>query len=151
MPQKRVNTMDQSHPHPWTFAELQVGQQAQRTWLVSNATIEAFAEVSGDTNRVHLDDTYAAGTMFKGRIAHGMLTAGYISAVLANQLPGPGTIYLSQDLRFKAPVRPGDEVTVQVSVRELLAEKKRVVLDTVARVGDKVVAEGTAVVMPPMA
>lgn len=138
------------NPHPWTFAELQVGQQAQRSWLVTDATIEAFAAVTGDTNRVHLDDAYAAATPFKGRIAHGMLTAGFISAVLANQLPGPGTIYLSQDLRFKAPVRPGDNVTVHVSVRELIAEKKRVVLDTVARVGDLVVAEGTAVVLPPM-
>lgn len=133
----------------YSFDDLHVGQQATRTWTVDNATIEAFAAVTGDHNRVHLDDEFAKATPFKGRIAHGMLTAGYISAVLANQLPGPGTIYLSQDLRFRAPVRPGDQLTVQVTVRELLAEKRRVVLETVAKVGDKVVAEGTAVVLPP--
>lgn len=135
--------------HPYPFEELRVGQQASRTWTVDDATIEAFAAVTGDHNRVHLDDAFASATPFKGRIAHGMLTAGYISAVLANQLPGPGTIYLSQDIRFRAPVRPLDEVTVQVTVRELVAEKRRVVLDTVARVGDRVVAEGTATVLPP--
>ena len=139
----------QPEQHPYSFDELQVGQQASRTWTVSTATIEAFAAVTGDHNRAHLDEAYAQTTTFKGRIAHGMLTAGYISAVLANQLPGPGTIYLSQDLRFRAPVRPGDQVTVQVTVRELLAEKRRVVLETVAKVGEKVVAEGTAVVLPP--
>ena len=139
----------QPEQHPYSFDELQVGQQASRTWTVSTATIEAFAAVTGDHNRAHLDEAYAQTTPFKGRIAHGMLTAGYISAVLANQLPGPGTIYLSQDLRFRAPVRPGDQVTVQVTVRELLAEKRRVVLETVAKVGEKVVAEGTAVVLPP--
>ena len=135
--------------HPYPFDELEVGQQASRTWTVDAAAIEAFAAVTGDHNRVHLDEEFAQSTPFKGRIAHGMLTAGYISAVLANQLPGPGTIYLSQDLRFRAPVRPGDQVTVTVTVRELVAEKRRVVLDTVARVADKVVAEGTATVLPP--
>ncbi len=131
------------------FSQLAVGQQAERTFEVSDATLAAFAEVSGDHNRVHLDQEYAEHTPFRGRIAHGMLTAGYISAVLANQLPGNGTVYLSQELKFRAPVRPGDRVTVQVTVRELHADKQRVVLQTQAFVGDKMVVDGTATVLPP--
>ncbi|MBI5609302.1 MAG: MaoC family dehydratase [Deltaproteobacteria bacterium] len=131
------------------FSDLTVGQQAERTFEVSGATLAAFAEVTGDHNRVHLDQAYAEQTPFRGRIAHGMLTAGYISAVLANQLPGNGTVYLGQELKFRAPVRPGDRVTVRVTVRELQADKQRVVLQTQAFVGDKLVVDGTATVLPP--
>ena len=90
----------------------------QRT--VSEADIVAFANVSGDKNPVHLDEDYAAKTMFKGRIAHGMLTAGYISAVFGMEMPGPGAIYISQTLNFRAPVRIGDVVTAKVKVVELI-------------------------------
>ena len=132
-----------------SWSELQVGLSASRRWHVTDDLIAAFAAVTGDHNRVHLDEDYARTTPFRGRIAHGMLVAGFISAVLANDLPGPGTIYVSQQLSFRAPVRPGDEVEVLVQVTELQAERKRVVLRTTARVGDTVVAEGDAVVLPP--
>src|SRR5271170_4522447 len=90
--------------------DLSVGQSAARTRTVTEADIVAFAAVTGDENPVHMDEAYAAATPFKGRIAHGMLSAGYISAVLGVDLPGPGAIYLSQSLRFRRPVRIGDEV-----------------------------------------
>src|SRR5690606_22367234 len=98
---------------------------------------------------VHIDDEYAAGTPFKGRIAHGMLTAAFISAVLGAILPGPGAIYLSQTLRFKAPVRPGDTVRATVRVTAIDPPRRRVTLDTVCAVGGKVVVEGEALVMVP--
>jgi 3-hydroxybutyryl-CoA dehydratase len=100
-------------------------------------------------NPVHLDQEFAKNTMFKGRIAHGMLTASFISTVLGTKLPGPGCIYISQDLRFRAPVRVGDTVRAEVTVSEILRDKKRVVLLTKCTVGDRVVVDGTAVVMVP--
>ena len=99
------------------FDELRVGQTAEITRVVGAADIEAFAAVSGDNNPVHLDEAYARGTPFGGRIAHGMLAAAYISAVLGTELPGPGAIYLSQSLRFRRPVKIGDPVTARVTGR----------------------------------
>ncbi|MCA3734783.1 MAG: MaoC family dehydratase, partial [Phenylobacterium sp.] len=101
------------------FEDLAVGDSAGMTRIVTAAVIEAFAEVSTDSNPVHLDAAYAEGTIFKGRIAHGMLSGAYISAVIGMQLPGPGTIYLSQSLRFRRPVRLGDAVDVRVTVEAL--------------------------------
>src|ERR1041385_1489623 len=95
---------------------LNVGDKASRTTLITDEMIYAFADLTGDTNPVHLDDAYAAGTRFGRRIAHGMIAAGLISAALANDLPGPGTVYLSQTLQFKAPVYPGDTITTTVEV-----------------------------------
>lgn len=115
---------------------------------VTEADIVAFANVSGDKNPVHLDAAYAATTMFKERIAHGMLSAGYISAVFGMQLPGPGSIYVSQTLNFKAPVKIGDTVVTTVKVLELM-EKRRVKFDTVCSVGGKPVLAGEAVLMVP--
>ena len=129
--------------------DLAVGQAALFTKTVTDADIVLFAGISGDTNPVHLDQTYAEGTMFKGRIAHGMLTAAFISTVLGTRLPGPGAIYLSQGLRFKAPVRVGDTVTARVVVTEILPEKRRVLLQTQCLVGGKVVVDGEASVMVP--
>ncbi|KAF4516690.1 hypothetical protein B566_EDAN003440 [Ephemera danica] len=117
---------------------------------VTEADIILFSAVSTDINPVHLDEEYCKGTMFGGRIAHGMLSAGFISAVLANKLPGAGTIYLSQTLKFKAPVRPGDTVKATVTVREVNVEKNRVVLDTVCTVGGKTVIDGECLMMPPV-
>lgn len=108
-----------------------------------------FAGVSGDTNPVHLDEEFAASTMFGGRIAHGMLSAGLISAVFGTRLPGPGCIYLSQSLKFKAPVKIGDTVVARVTVKELKAEKRRAVFSTVCTVGDKVVMDGEAEILVP--
>lgn len=129
--------------------DLSVGQSAQLVRTVGEADIVAFAQVTGDTNPVHLDADYAAKTSFGGRIAHGMLSAGYISAVLGTALPGPGAIYLSQTLKFKRPVRIGDEVTAVVTISEINEAKAQVTLATVCKVGGKAVVDGEAVVMVP--
>ena len=117
--------------------------------VVNEGDLIAFAEVSGDRNPVHLDEAYAQTTQFKGRIAHGMLSAAYISAVLGTQLPGPGCIYLAQAMRFKRPVRIGDEVTTRATVTDIDQEKARVTFSTVCSVGGKAVVEGEATVMVP--
>ncbi|HUO21189.1 MAG TPA: MaoC family dehydratase [Caulobacteraceae bacterium] len=126
---------------------LTVGQSAERTFEITDARVRAFAEVSEDRNPVHLDETYAAGTMFKGRVAHGMLLGGFISAVLGQDLPGEGSIYLGQTLEFLHPVRIGDQVRVTVTVIE--AGRARARLQTLCRVGDVVVCQGEAAVVPP--
>lgn len=127
--------------------DLFVGQSASTAKTVTEADIILFSAVSTDVNPAHLDEAWAATTMFKGRIAHGMLSASFISAVLANKLPGPGTIYLAQNLKFKAPVRPGDTVKAVCTVKEIAVEKKRAVLTTNCYVGDTLVIEGEATVM----
>lgn len=116
---------------------------------VTDADICIFAGVSGDTNPVHLNDDYAKATMFKGRIAHGMFGASLISAVLGTKLPGPGCIYVSQNLRFKAPVRVGDTLIARATVKNLLPQKKFVEFDTVCTVDGKAVMEGEAILMVP--
>lgn len=127
---------------------LQPGDKASRTTIITDEIIRAFAALTGDTNPVHLDDDYAAGTRFGRRIAHGMIAAGLISAVLASDLPGPGTIYLSQTLQFKAAVFPGDSITTTVEVRHVRPDKPIVTLGTVCRNQDHVVVlEGEAVVL----
>ena len=127
--------------------DLTVGMSAETGKTITEADIVLFAGVSTDVNAVHLNEEFGKTTMFGGRIAHGMLSASLLSAVLGNRLPGPGTIYLAQSLRFRAPVRPGETVTAKVTVKEVVAEKGRVVLDTVCSVGDKVVIDGEATVM----
>ena len=127
--------------------DLTVGMSAEIGKTITEADIVLFAGVSTDVNAVHLNEEFGKTTMFGGRIAHGMLSASLLSAVLGNRLPGPGTIYLAQSLRFRAPVRPGETVTAKVTVKEVVAEKGRVVLDTVCSVGDKVVIDGEATVM----
>ncbi len=129
--------------------DLKIGQSDSYTKTVTQEDIVKFSEVSGDNNPVHLDQAFAEKTMFKGRIAHGMLSAGFISAVLGTKLPGQGAIYLAQTLKFKAPVRPGDTVTATATITEVVPEKKRAVLQTVCKVGDTVVLEGEATVMVP--
>lgn len=131
------------------FEDLSVGQSASFAKTVTEADILLFAAVSGDTNPVHIDAEFAATTLFKGRIAHGMLSAGFISAVLGTKLPGPGTIYLAQSLKFRAPVKLGDTVTATVTVATLDEAKKRATLTTVCTVGGKPVIEGEATVMVP--
>lgn len=129
--------------------DLSVGQSAERTHVVTEADIAAFAALSGDFNPVHMDEAFAATTPFKGRIAHGILSATYISAVLGETLPGHGAIYVEQALRFRRPVRIGDEVTARVTVTAIDADKARVSLDTVCLVGGKAVIEGEATLMVP--
>jgi 3-hydroxybutyryl-CoA dehydratase len=127
--------------------DLAIGMSAETTKTITDADIVLFAGVSTDFNAVHMDEEYARTTPFGGRIAHGMLSASLLSSVLGNQLPGPGVVYLSQSLRFRAPVRPGDTVHARVTVKEIIVEKSRVVLDTVCTVGDKVVIDGEATVL----
>ena len=129
--------------------DLSVGQSAERAHVVTAADITAFAQVSGDANPVHMDEAYAAATPFKGRIAHGMLSAGYISAVLGTRLPGPGAIYVSQSLSFRRPVRIGDAVTAEVKVTAIDAARGRVTFATGCVVAGKTVVEGEAVVVVP--
>ena len=127
---------------------LKPGDKASRTQTVSDEMVRAFAALTGDANPVHLDDAYAAGTRFGRRIAHGMIAAGLISATLANDLPGPGTVYLSQTLQFKAPVYPDETITATVEVKSVRPDKPIVTLSTVCtNQDDKVVLEGEAVVL----
>ena len=139
----------QGHIRGKFLEELDVGQSAQLVRTVGEADIVAFADVTGDTNPMHLDADYAATTSFGQRIAHGMLSAGYISAVLGTTLPGPGAVYLSQSLKFKRPVKIGDEVTAHVTVTEINEAKAQVTLSTVCKVNGKAVVDGEAVVMVP--
>jgi len=129
--------------------DLTIGLSASYGKTISEADIVLFAGVSGDTNPVHLDQTFAEKTPFKTRIAHGMLSAGFISTVIGTKLPGPGAIYMSQTLRFKAPVKIGDTVTATCTVTEIIPEKKSAVLQTICKVGDTVVIEGEALIMVP--
>lgn len=130
----------------YTVEALQVGQSASFSKTITEHDVYTFAGVTGDLNPAHINENYAQATQFHGRIAHGMLSAGLISAVIGMQLPGPGTIYLGQELSFRAPVRIGDTVTV----RSLNPERNRAELDTVCTNQDGVcVVTGTAKVMPP--
>jgi 3-hydroxybutyryl-CoA dehydratase len=131
------------------FEDLRIGQSASIGKTISEADIVMYAAVSMDTNPVHLNAEVAAQTQFKERIAHGMLSAGLISAVLGTKLPGPGSIYLGQTLRFRRPVRIGDTVTATCEVTALDPERKQATLKTTCTVGGKVVIEGEAVVLPP--
>ena len=130
--------------------ELKVGDSARISQTITETVINDFAKATGDFNPIHLDQIYAEKTRFKGRIAHGALSMGYISSVLANLLPGPGSIYLSQEVKFLAPVRIGDIITARVEVLELIPEKNRVKFKTtcVNQNGEAVV-DGTAWIMPP--
>lgn len=131
--------------------ELEIGMTRHITKEVTDRDIEMYAEVSTDRNPVHLDDDYANDTIFEGRIAHGMLTAGLISAVIGEQLPGHGTIYMGQSLTFLAPVRPGDTVRAEVTVLEIDHAKRRVTLKTECLVDGKPVVKGEAKVLAPSA
>ncbi|MEJ6394048.1 MaoC family dehydratase [Gymnodinialimonas sp. 2305UL16-5] len=129
--------------------DLEVGMTRSLQKLITDQDIEMFAEVSTDRNPVHMDDDYAQDTIFQGRIAHGMLTAGLISAVIGEQLPGHGTVYLGQTLKFMAPVRPGDMVEAVVEVLSIDYARRRVQLKTEARVGETTVLRGEATVLAP--
>ncbi|ORU92755.1 MAG: (R)-hydratase [Cycloclasticus sp. symbiont of Poecilosclerida sp. N] len=133
----------------FSIEELQIGQSATMSKTVTEADIVMFAGVTGDFNPAHIDAEYAANSMFKERIAHGMLSAGFISATIAMKLPGPGSIYLSQSLKFKAPVTIGNTVKTIVTVTSINEEKKIVVLDTICTVAGKEVVVGEASLMKP--
>ena len=141
--------MNVSTRQGYVFEDLDIGMEASFAKSVSETDIITFAEVTGDKNPVHLDEAYAAKTIFKRPIAHGMLTAGYISAVFGMELPGPGAIYVSQTLNFRAPVRTGDRVVAKVRVMELYPGKRRARFACVCSVEGTVVLEGEAVLMVP--
>ena len=131
----------------YDIEDLRVGMSASFAKTITEADIVLFAGVSGDNNAIHTNEEFAATTQFGGRIAHGFLTASVISAAVANRLPGPGTVYLGQQLRFCAPVRPGDTVRAVVTVKSVDMQKAKAVLETVCFVRDKVVIDGEATVM----
>jgi 3-hydroxybutyryl-CoA dehydratase len=135
--------------HGLYLEDLKVGMTAVYAKTVTEADIVMFAGISGDINPVHLNHEFASETMFEGRIAHGMLSASFISTVIGTKLPGPGAIYLSQNLKFKAPVRAGDTVQARTTITEIIPDKRRVAMRTVCSVADKVVIEGDALVMVP--
>ena len=129
--------------------DIEMGMTRYIRKVITDKDIEQFAEISTDHNPVHLDDEYARDTIFEGRIAHGMLTAGLVSAVIGEQLPGHGTIYMSQNLKFLAPVRPGDLVHAEVKVVDMVIDKRRVKLDCRCEVNGKNVLVGEALVLAP--
>lgn len=134
----------------FTFDELEVGQTAQFSETLEERHLILFAAVSGDVNPVHLDEEFAQGTQFKGRIAHGMWSASLISAAIATQMPGPGSIYLGQNLSFKRPVKLGDTLTVNLTINEKIDRKKQVVIDCIVKnQSGKVVLSGEARVVAP--
>ncbi len=131
------------------FDDLEEGMSEVFSKTITEADLLMFAGVSGDTNPIHLDQDFASRTMFEGRIAHGMLTASLVSTVLGTKLPGPGAVYVNQNLRFLAPVRIGDTVIARASIKELNGERKRVTLATTCNVGDIKVLDGEAILMVP--
>jgi len=138
-------------PEGKSIQELKIGDLAQTSKTITESDIELFAKATGDFNPVHLDQAYAEKTPFKGRIAHGLLSVGLFSAILGNILPGHGTIYLSQEVKFLAPVKIGDTITARVEVMELNPEKNRVKFRTSCLNQDgKIVTDGVAWVMPPL-
>lgn len=131
----------------YDIEDLMVGMSARFTKTLTERDIYLFASASGDRNPVHLDEEYAKRTQFGGRIAHGMLSAAVISAAIAGRLPGPGSIYLSQNLCFRHPVMLGETVCATVTIKEVLNRRRRAVLDTVCEVNGRVVLDGEAIVM----
>ena len=129
--------------------DIEMGMTRYIQKIITDRDIEQFAEISTDHNPVHLDNEYARDTIFEGRIAHGILTAGLVSAVIGEQLPGHGTIYMSQNLKFLAPVRPGDLVYAEVKVVDMVIDKRRVKLDCRCEVNGKNVLVGEAIVLAP--
>ena len=121
--------------------DLQIGQSASYSRTVTEADVQQFGAVSGDLNPLHFDEDYAQTTIFRGRIAHGMLSLSYISTVLGTQLPGAGSIFLGATVRFKAPVRIGDTVTATCTVKEIDRQRNRVIFDCACKVGNTVVVE----------
>jgi len=132
----------------YDIEDLEIGMSASFAKTITDADIILFAAASGDNNAVHINDEFAQTTPLGGRIAHGFLTASVISATVANRMPGPGAIYVSQQMNFRAPVRPGDTVHATLTVKEVDLARRRVILDTVCTVKERVVIDGEATVKP---
>src|ERR1700690_3050580 len=140
--------LSRAAPRGYAIEDLSVGMTATYRHTITDADIVAFVDLTGDHNPLHLDEAFARTTRFKGRVAHGMLSASFFSTALAI-LPGPGTVYLSQTLAFRAPVRIGDTVEARVTITDIIREKGRVLLKTVCKVGDTVVVDGEAMALVP--
>lgn len=151
MEKKPANQASSDHDDlmGYFIEDLSVGMTTVFAKTVTEADIVLFAGISGDINPVHLNHEFATETMFEGRIAHGLLTASFISTVIGTKLPGPGAIYLKQSLNFKAPVRAGDTVRARTTITEIIPEKRRIVMETVATVGETVVLDGEALILVP--
>ena len=148
--EKVAPVYDSSELEGFAMEELEVGMTDIYSKTITESDINLFCAISGDTNPLHLDHEYAATTMFGGPIAHGMLAASMISTVIGTKLPGPGCVYISQNCRFKAPVRAGDTVRVRATITEINRERLRVKLHTICTVGKTVVIDGDAeVLLPP--
>ena len=135
--------------HGYYFEDLEVGMEDAYAKTITDADVITFAGISGDTNPVHLNHEFASETMFEGRVAHGMLTASFISTVIGTKLPGPGCIYVSQNLRFKAPVKVGDTVMALCTITKMTPEKRMIEMETVCSVGGETVLDGEALIMVP--
>lgn len=149
MMQSSVPTQPRMQMKITTFEDMQVGMSAFFSKTVTDADLTLFVGVSGDTNPVHLDEDYAGSTMFKGRVAHGALTASFISTALGTKLPGPGSVYVAQTLKFKAPVHVGDTVTAYVEVIALVPERRFVIFKTQCFVRETLVIDGEATLKLP--
>mgnify|MGYP000362561226 CR=1 FL=1 len=136
--------------HGYYFEDLREGMRDVYTKTITDADVMSFAGISGDTNPIHLNHEFASETMFEGRVAHGMLTASLISTVIGTKLPGPGCVYVGQNLRFKAPVKVGDTVTATCTVRKKIPEKHMIEMETVCSVGGKPVLDGDATILVPL-
>jgi 3-hydroxybutyryl-CoA dehydratase len=135
--------------HGFFFEDLAIGMEASHAKRITETDIEAFADLSGDDNPLHLSAEFAAQTPFKERISHGMLTASLLSTVIGTKLPGPGCIYISQSLNFRAPVKIGDEVVATARVTELIADRRRAIFACTCRVNGTTVLDGEAVILVP--
>lgn len=135
--------------HGYYFEDLAEGMNDVFAKTVTDADVITFAGISGDTNPIHLNHEFASESMFEGRVAHGMLTASFISTVIGTKLPGPGCIYLGQDLHFKAPVKVGDTVTAECTVTRLIPETRVIEMETVCTVKGDVVLDGRATILVP--
>tara|TARA_A100001037_G_C14960405_1_gene549115 strand:+ start:313 stop:753 length:441 start_codon:yes stop_codon:yes gene_type:complete len=138
-----------AHPASIPFEELEVAMQASHTHTYTAQQVEAFAEISGDRNPVHLDEDYAAGTRFNKRLAHGLNSASFFSAIFGTRLPGPGCVYVSQSLNFKRPVHIGDTVVATVTIKKIDEARRRVFFDTICKVKGRVVIDGEAEIYVP--
>jgi 3-hydroxybutyryl-CoA dehydratase len=135
--------------HGYYFEDLREGMQDVYAKTITDADVMSFAGISGDTNPIHLNHEFASETMFEGQVAHGMLTASFISTVIGTKLPGPGCIYVGQNLRFKAPVKVGDTVTATCTVTSLDTEKRTIEMETICSVAGEVVLDGEATILVP--
>ena len=131
------------------FEDLAIGMSAEYARVIGDEEMRLFADLTGDTNPLHFDDDFAKRSLFKGRVVHGMCTAALISTVIGTRLPGPGCVYLSQSLRFAAPVRPGDEIVARAVVDRLIPERSRVEFETTCSVGERIVLSGRALTQVP--